>query len=125
MNSTTKRSQHVFHIFSVFHAILMLQIISPRLCKIIKGDEFFSYLDNDKGYLNIILCFLDPPKFMLKQEETPNDLTDRQVLELGVDGVAHQDLQDQEMHVDPLYQLFIPEQHKELSMYTHYVPNYW
>ena len=43
---------------------------------------------------------------MLKQEETPNDLTDRQVLELGVDGAAHQDLQDQEMRVDPLYQLF-------------------
>ena len=79
------------------------------------GQEMSNYL-KEEGYIRIIQCFLQP-NLMLHRKESPNSLTERQVLELGVDGKA-QVLQRPGAHVDPLYQLFVPDQPEDIGTYV-------
>ena len=70
----------------------------------------------EEGYIRLIQCFLQPD-LMLQRKESPNSLTERQVLELGPDGKARV-IQQQGAHRDPLYQLFVPTQPDDTGMFV-------
>ena len=65
----------------------------------------------EEGYIRLVQCFLHP-SLMVHRKESPNPLTEQHVLELGVDG-RPQVIQRQGTYVDPLYQLFVPDQPEE------------
>lgn len=83
------------------------------MCDIIGGQEMSNYLQ-EEGYVRLIQCFLKPG-LMLERPESPNALTEQQVLQLGLDGKAHV-LKRQGAQVDPIYQLFVPSNPDELGL---------
>lgn len=70
-------------------------------------------LQCEEGYIRLLRCFLHP-NLMLQHRESSSSLTERQVLELGVNG-APTDLQHHED--DPLHQLFFPDNSEQLGRY--------
>ncbi len=82
------------------------QIKSETLCYVVDG-QLLPYL-KEEGYIRLIQCFLNPG-MMLQVEESPNPLRDdEQVIELTREG-GHRPVQRQGVKVDPLYQLFVPQ----------------
>lgn len=69
----------------------------------------------EKGYVRLIQCFLQPG-LMLQCQETPNALTEQQVLHLGLDGRTRI-LHRQGTQMDPIHQLFVPNNPNELGMW--------
>lgn len=86
--------------------MISFQIKSDTLCYVVDG-QLLPYL-KEEGYVRLIQSFLNPG-LMLQKEESPNPLReDEQVLELTGDG-RHQPVRRGGVMVDPLYQLFVPE----------------
>lgn len=86
--------------------------MSPLLCNVVGGQDMSHYL-REEGYIRLIQCFLQPG-LMLERKESPNSLTERQVLELGSEGKV-QVMQRQGPQMDPVYQLFQPDNPEELG----------
>ena len=97
-----------------YSTLCHLQVVSPLLCNVMGGQEMSNYLQ-EEGYIRLIQCFLQPD-LMLQRKESPNSLTERQVLELGPDG-RPQVIPRQGDQQDPLYQLFIPAQPDDIGNY--------
>ena len=69
----------------------------------------------EEGYVRLIQCFLKPD-FMHQHKESPNPLTERQVLELEPDGRV-QVIPQEGAQWDPLYKLFMPTQADDIGMF--------
>ena len=69
----------------------------------------------EEGYIRLIQCFLHP-SLMLERKESPNSLTENEVLELGPDGKPRV-IQRGGTLVDPIYQLFMPSNPDDIGKY--------
>ena len=76
----------------------------------------------DKEYIQLIRCFLVPTP-MIQQKESPNPLTEQEVLELVEDGRVEV-LQRTGIQVDPIYQLFVPNEGDKIGTIMHGKGNY-
>lgn len=86
--------------------------MSPLLCNVIGAPDMSNYL-REEGYIRLIQCFL-LPSLMLQRKESPNSLTEHQVMELDPEGRPHV-LQRPGTQVDPIYQLFVPDNQDQLG----------
>lgn len=68
----------------------------------------------EEGYIRLIQCFLQP-NLMLRCEESPNALAEQQVLQLGPDG-RPKVMPRPGKQVDPLHQLFVPDNPEEIGL---------
>ena len=101
--SSNKYFIHHVVIGTVFPLLLpSIQIFSPKLCDVIKG-ELSSYIQ-EEGYICLIQCFLDP-KLMLKCLEPPYPLTGNKVLKITPDFRSHP-VPKEMKEEDPLHKLF-------------------
>lgn len=67
------------------------------------SQEVSQYIQ-DKCYIRLIQCFLDPCKYMIQQDETDNCL--------------YTDKRDNKgcTQADPIYQLFVPDDDSKLGL---------
>ena len=101
-------SQFVPHLCS--YTCYPSQITSELLCNMM-GNQLAPYLQ-EEGYVRLIQCFLNP-KLLLSHPESPNPLQDdTPVLEL-VPGGGHRRLERGGKKIDPLYLLFMPNEHQQ------------
>ena len=91
-----------------------MQVSSPILCNVIGGEEFSQCAQLDEGEIRLIQCFLDP-QLMRKVEEHPNPLRDDEVVLELVQGGGHRPRRRGGSKVDPLHQLFVPDNPQQVG----------
>ena len=100
---------------------------STPLCECIGAADFAKLAQLTEKEIKLFQCFLDT-RLMVCRPENPNPIrADEEILEL-VPGGGHrrQQLKVKVKTVDPLYQLFVPDDPKQTGkdMYTYVVTPY-
>ncbi len=69
---------------------------------------------HSEGCIRILKCFLNPIKYMIKQNEPPNPRPGQQVYRMGRDGNLKR-IRHTGAEYDPIYDLFVPEISKNIG----------
>ena len=77
------------------------QIVSQSICEALTSQEVSQYIQ-DEGYTHLIKCFLNPHKYMIRQDENQQMLYQSQS-----ESACTQP--------DPIYELFDPEKTSKLG----------
>ena len=98
---------------------MYLQKQSPNLCELIGSEGFSQIAQLKEGEVRLFQCFLDTRR-MICRPENPNPLReDEDVLELVAGGHRRKKPRGKVKTVDPLYQIFVPNDPKQTGEWTY------